>query len=781
VVSAVAAGNGGEVGYSTVESPGGARRAISVGATDKSDVLAPFSSKGPARSTDAIKPDLVAPGVAVNSTLPEGSYARFSGTSMAAPHVAGAAALLRQREPALTPDAVKSLLMTSARDLGLDPFAQGTGRLDVLAAVQARTIVVPASLSLGYDDPRQPTFDRSLSVTVTNTGDAAREYTIGVAPGLPAGITAAVAPASLTLEAGQSGSFTFSLHVDNARVPNPAEPPFSYHSHLRVESGGTTIRVPFAFIKAPVLTVTFDQAPSAVAVVGRGGASWYPRPGLSLNARLPQGEYDVLAVYVNWDEDAAHVRTILRESVVVADGATVAISRGDAAHALTVDPRNEQGEAVIPDAFDCQFTRRGDGLSLGVGVLALDGAPIEWRTSAMSERFVLGGLVSGINDNRAYTLHWSRRGVDGPVVFRNDPEELRHLTFRADVEPGLEEVVMVNSTVHVDRLGAGGAGIGGLLRAPFEMHRYVLVPGVDAYYTHIQQSVRGRLITGLPVHKTPLLQVGSETVRFYPEPKRNQVLDPGPGPLFETRAASFVVGMEPYSWFGRFVNHPDQIRIGSSFGGATWPFVGQMMDYRPLALVPFELYLGGTLVREGTFQNAQSPTDGHPMLLGVTPGRYTLRLHGPKDVIADQPGSVVVEATFHTAAADPNPPYLSHFNLLLDGQPTKALDLSGRSEIRFRAYDDTRLAHVALQFRAVANGPWLPLFLRRQGHEYSARLPYLPLPVGPGMPPRPPTPVSLRLLARDGAGNLLSLEMQPAFTLSLPPLHGMLSEVAARP
>ena len=222
VLSVVAAGNDGA--YGTVGSPGCARRAITVGATDKSDALAPYSSKGPAASTDAIKPDIVAPGDDINSTVPGASYERYDGTSMASPHVAGAAALLRQRDPALSPDVIKSLLMTSARDLGLDPFAQGSGRLDIGAALQARTIVAPASLSLGYDDPSQATFDRSLAVTITNSSDVTKEYALSIAPGLPAGIAAAVAPTSLALDPGQSGSFTFSLYVDNSVVPNVTRP-----------------------------------------------------------------------------------------------------------------------------------------------------------------------------------------------------------------------------------------------------------------------------------------------------------------------------------------------------------------------------------------------------------------------------------------------------------------------------------------------------------------------------------------------------------------------------
>ena len=308
------------------------------------------------------------------------------------------------------------------------------------------------------------------------------------------------------------------------------------------------------------------------------------------------------------------------------------------------------------------------------------------------------------------------------------------------------------------------------------MQRFVLpVPDPEAFYTHFEEVVERSKNPGEPddvLYRTPRLQVTPETVRFFLEPKSDSQspIDWDPSvPVHETTATEFVIGMEPYSWFGRFVNDPAEIRIGSSLGGMTWPFVGQMMDSRLQRQVPFELYQDAALVQQGTFEDYEWPIDGQPLLLGVTPGRYTLRLHGPSDMIGDKPGSVVVDATFDTSAADPNPPYLSHFNLLVDGAPAKTLDLSHRSEIRFRAYDDTHLSHVALQFRAWTDGPWLPLFLRRRGNEYSARLPYLPFPVGPEAQSRQ-RPVSLKLVAKDRSGNVLSLAMEPALTLSLPPL-----------
>jgi subtilisin family serine protease len=115
------------------------------------DNLAAFSSRGPVGGSYDIKPDVVAPGVAIFSTIPEyinspeegvdysSAYARLQGTSMAAPHVAGVAALLLEENSELTPFDVKAALMNTAEDLNGDVsvFEQGAGRVDAYEAVHA--------------------------------------------------------------------------------------------------------------------------------------------------------------------------------------------------------------------------------------------------------------------------------------------------------------------------------------------------------------------------------------------------------------------------------------------------------------------------------------------------------------------------------------------------------------------------------------------------------------------------------------------------------------------
>ncbi len=129
----VAAGNNG--GPGTIGAPGAADSALTVGAVDNTDQLAWFSSTGPRLGDSGLKPDIVAPGVDISAARSqyspgEGDYVTMSGTSMATPHVAGAAAILEQRHPQWSGQQIKDALMSTADGVSdPSPYDAGTGRL----------------------------------------------------------------------------------------------------------------------------------------------------------------------------------------------------------------------------------------------------------------------------------------------------------------------------------------------------------------------------------------------------------------------------------------------------------------------------------------------------------------------------------------------------------------------------------------------------------------------------------------------------------------------------
>ncbi|GAA0596194.1 S8 family serine peptidase [Kribbella sandramycini] len=177
----VAAGNSGPRA-GTVESPGSADAALTVGAVDKEEGLADFSSIGPRTGDGALKPDVTAPGVDIIAAKskdgfmgdPVGDhYTTASGTSMATPHTAGAAALLAQQHPAWKAAELKSALLGSAKEIaGQTGFQQGAGRIDVAQGIKQTVQAVEGSLSFGLAAyPHTDDEPVTKALTYRNSGD----------------------------------------------------------------------------------------------------------------------------------------------------------------------------------------------------------------------------------------------------------------------------------------------------------------------------------------------------------------------------------------------------------------------------------------------------------------------------------------------------------------------------------------------------------------------------------------------------------------------------------
>ncbi|MBA3364495.1 MAG: S8 family serine peptidase [Actinobacteria bacterium] len=177
VIPAIAAGNDfSEFGRGSVGSPGSAAKAITSAAVTKARRIADFSSSGPTPISLQMKPDVSAPGVSILSSIPPPElWANFSGTSMAAPHVAGAAAILRQRHPTWTVAQVKSALVLTGdpvySDAGntaeLPATRQGGGLINLRRADSPLVFADPTSLSFGFLQTGQAA---TRSVALTDAG-----------------------------------------------------------------------------------------------------------------------------------------------------------------------------------------------------------------------------------------------------------------------------------------------------------------------------------------------------------------------------------------------------------------------------------------------------------------------------------------------------------------------------------------------------------------------------------------------------------------------------------
>ncbi|GAA3484783.1 S8 family serine peptidase [Streptomyces yanii] len=214
----IAAGNNGP-GATTITSPGTADSALTVGAVDKSDALAGFSSRGPRVGDSAIKPEITAPGVNIVAARAAGTslgtpvdanYTSVSGTSMATPHVAGAAVLLAQRHPDWTGQRIKAALTTHAKlNSAYSVYQQGNGRVDVPAALDP-ALELSGTADFGLIAWHPGTYDKvTRTVTVTNSTDSATTVTPAIGGNFPEG--AVTVPGPVEVAAGASAEITVTL------------------------------------------------------------------------------------------------------------------------------------------------------------------------------------------------------------------------------------------------------------------------------------------------------------------------------------------------------------------------------------------------------------------------------------------------------------------------------------------------------------------------------------------------------------------------------------------
>ncbi|WP_109474381.1 S8 family serine peptidase [Ornithinimicrobium cavernae] len=366
----IAAGNEGPRD-GTVTSPGAADLALTVGAVDRNDDIAYFSSRGPRFGDSAVKPEITGPGVDIVAARAGGTnpmfpfddhYTYMSGTSMATPHVVGAAALLAQARPELTGQELKAVLVgTAVPNEDLRVLDQGAGRVNVPTALTGEAIAEPVALHLGsYTYPQEPV-QEERTVTYRNLGEEPLTLDLVASArnveGEPAGGAVSVSPATLTVPAGGTATAAVTLDVT---VPGAGQ--FS-GSVVATSGSGQTLSTPISYYKEPerydvhiegiardgrpaqgafrVLDV-IDGSVSAFRNWGQDDTSCTTDPWDGSNCiRVEPGTYSVSGVVLTMPEDlpsTAYPRPsedFLNTSLVVEPEVTI-----DGPTTLTLDARD---------------------------------------------------------------------------------------------------------------------------------------------------------------------------------------------------------------------------------------------------------------------------------------------------------------------------------------------------------------------------------------------------------------------------------------------------------
>ncbi|GAA3001552.1 S8 family serine peptidase [Actinokineospora diospyrosa] len=469
----VAAGNNGIPG--TIGSPASADAALAVGAVERDDSIAQFSSRGPRVGDGAIKPDITGPGVGIIAAKAaegrigdpaEPGYVRLSGTSMATPHVAGAAALLAQLHPRWTGAQLKAALTSSAKATpGENVFAQGSGRVDVAAAIALTVTSDPVSVNLGTqlwphgdDVPVTKEITYRNNSTEPATLDLAAEAIGPDGKPAPPGLIT-VAPARVVLPGG--GSATARITADTRIGTLDGQ----YTGAVVARGGGQSVRTTLLLdreVESYDVTVRYlgldgKPTPNFTAFIlaltpGATSFRFDGSPEGMLEARLAKGRYVVGHTYIEQDTGQSRLLTQPGFDVTRATELVVDARKAKPVKVAVPDP-------AVPLLFSytgVEFTLNGGPFGFGLVTRDLDRLGIGQVGPTPTDGDLTWSLnATFLNQKDIYSLAWYRqRSVPDGFVRTLGKRDLA--TIRTDIATVLPDTRLTRTLYPSPPWGSSG-------------------------------------------------------------------------------------------------------------------------------------------------------------------------------------------------------------------------------------------------------------------------------------------------------------------------------------
>ncbi|MGC1241065.1 MAG: S8 family serine peptidase [Chryseosolibacter sp.] len=761
VVFSIAAGNRGD--YLTIDAPGTAENAITVGATDNYKQTAYFSSKGPTESL-RFKPDVSAPGTDINSTFLNQQYQSFSGTSMASPHVAGAVALLLEKKPHLTPEMVKNLLMGTARSVSPVLWDQGAGLIDIYDAINAPHFATPGSIHFGTVDP-SPSFLKTVTLTVTNADNATKTFDLtaeGIISHAP--FTLTIAPASFTLNAHETRAVELTLSAASEVAPQNL--PDAYTGSINIKSGASTIKTPLVLLNPQKTVLNFTgPSPGNLIVIGIEGSYYWrpfqPQPEQSaLELYLPKAKYDIL---VHYDGGS---RTVIAESVNTEKNVTLTLDRSLAKNVLAFKPLDKDGNPI-------DLTNYASGNAIFSG---------EDRNIMTLFPWGVDSLYVSDTEHYKYEFKYNAKAASGDEYYEivagtgtgimenkvcsNDPSAFSNITIHnPSIPPGASQ----HMTFYV-KSGSPYSWFTSWNNYPIEMPAtFTLLQTQHHPLTQTQQQLPGTGYIGSFATLSPLPEQSGyvwetadiraeegNTIGFYQHIDRKIL-------TVEEQHMDYVLGRTIPNFILIPDHQPAALRYSTFLGRGAF---NRSPGERERGTVNYTLYHGGTVVKTGNLKQSINNDGGSAFPeIDVTPGTYQLDFEYRDFQTGGKFGVARLSTVFNTEEdMDRNPPYLKSLRLLANGRDTNEFDEGATALVRFTISDcsyescgSPRLKNTSASIKHADDPVWTSLALEAQTNtgEFSANL---PSGLGAGY-------YSLQVTSEDPEGNKFSYEVSPAFLI----------------
>ncbi len=725
-VVVASAGNRGS-NYATIDSPGLAYSAITVGASTKTDYIASFSSRGPvADSNLTAKPDLIAPGQSIYSTVPVsgplGSASGFrylSGTSMAAPHVAGAAALLRQYRPSWTPQMIKTALMNLAVKKNYDVFTQGAGRLDLRGLEDMGTLVTSEVIDFGIDDLAMNTWVKEQTVRITNLQLAPREFLLSLPEAMDMGVSITISPHVFSLNAGQTQEILLTLTVENQILPNAPAAPYSYHYNLLLSDGENQENLNFTFIKMPILDMQINDDPWVVVVHNRQDliktSSFDYHPIMF----LPEGYYDVLIQFLDGKS------RVEKENVLVNAMTNLEFNKSDATNRVDIIMNDIHGQKIpfegllMDQRMPTALTLKGSdfGLySLGrscIGETTCDHLMFSDVSDAYSFEITIPAQSVHTNWDYYRFYHQLSEGISGDLLLENSADELKPVNFHFP-KPSVGDSITLIRWI----------GSKMILTTSDDTYQEIHFPFTEQAYYQAVDPNGVMILEMLGVFDSSSLPISIFPAQFQTPPffatsntslSITSLIDPGV-PTLLLNDDNWDLTLSPPHWTGKLGFDQEFAWIDSIIGGGAL-FCFQNQDFKNPTALPFVLSKDGFALLSGLIKAGQSI----PL---ATSGAYSLSMNLSDYEVGVREGAALVELEFDTTLPDGIPPVIESFVILDDQKPIDILPKDRTSNLVVHYRDDSAIETVRLFYRTGQD--WIELPALLSGEMATATLPVLP-------------------------------------------------------
>mgnify|MGYP001268931624 CR=1 FL=1 len=779
IVFCISAGN--DRNYKTINSPGCAEKAITVGSCDTLGNISDFSSRGPTNEVFSIKPDILAPGSNIYSTYLNKSYSILSGTSMASPHVAGVCALIKRQHKDWSPEMIKSAITTTAKDINYDVMAQGSGIVNAFKAINAPILTIPSSLSFGLDDNSKDVWIKTDTLIVINKSNKQQNYLSSINGCIP-GTSIIANPASFSLTPGDSVQVIISLTVNNSITKDNANNNSSYSGNLSLTSAESNVSIPWAFAKTASITINFDVAGVSFMFVNenvRINSSNLPNFNTFLSKSckfdLPQGKYDLWAQNSLADSSNSDIivlnRFLYKKDVEVKNNSVFNIKFSDCIYDLNINSVDESGKAMTTysDLTKCFILMNTDDTT-GLKMFWYSNNTIKFKSSLLPDNISIHAFQFMKSQNRLKKLMVLQfppvKGLSNDIAFTNKATDY------------LEQNIDLNLCPFSSKFGANFQVVTSCIdqnKTVSEKKNVTLSKQADYYDVITTMNWQGKLYMIPPPSKNVNMGIDLNTNVF----GVNNWFDINPIYII---ADTFRLCYDDYDNGITYYSHPSpnkgtitlgdgvifpnsQYRIFRNgndfyFNGYTYPFYGQSGEFRfgDLNYATFSFRSSNNAIIDSGLINK---TSGYI----ISKGKYIFTVYNNHYTVGGYFGKSTYAISFNTDINYPIP-YISNLQILdCLSNPTNKLDPNDKAEIKIsttdlddgklnssgnidvyiKKSDQTEWAKIKMTKSDITNGNFL--FKTSDLHSFDKAY------------------VDMKLIVQNSEGTKIEYLLQPAFTV----------------